>query len=135
MAFKNDSFAILENCRLRKDQLGLLAIAHSYDTTSSDFVRYKTSYVEISNKFFYRCKVSRSRFPWSLAELVSIYLKDQSGNIVPDETKNIPLLLEIRAKSGDSPVTLVFDTFIGPDKLWKIGNSISSADGNPPISE
>ena len=129
-AFKHDLLNLIDNYRLKKDELPAFFSANGLDTTSNQFLNYKSEYAEISKKLIDKCKsiendTLENGVSWKNAELQTITLKDQNGLNLLDGNRNSHMLLEITFISDNRHFHLLVETLYGIDKKWKVGNYVS----------
>lgn len=128
-AFRNDSLDYIKTVRLKQDELSTLFTFKKLDTNSTTFTNYYSKYPSISEKFYAKCASikndsSISKSDWKMASLKTIVLKNSDGKTIEAHEATENAMMQIRFIVRRKEYILILETFLGADKLWKVGNYI-----------
>ena len=137
-AFKKDSINLINNYRLKIEELPAFFIANNLDTNSNQFAVYRSKYLEITRKLLSKCEAIETDtlengLSWKNAELQKITLKDQDGNTLSVDNIKPTMLLTVNFNSNNYSFLLLMEALLGVDKLWKVGNSIMLMGGKKDV--
>ena len=140
LAFKYDSINLINNYRLKIEELSSFFIANGLDTNSNQFKNYESKYAAISEQLINTYKKIQTdslanNITWKEAELVSVTLKDKEGNSIPDDKMSNSKILEIVFISNENKFLLIVEALKGNDNLWKVGNMINQFPNANKIAE